>query len=80
MEYKLVLDFGQYKGKDIEDPDVTGHYLLWLYAQPWFKKFRPKVFNYIKKHKIDIEYQALSEDEDDEYLNDLYMELHYDKD
>lgn len=75
-----ILDFGKYRGKSIEDAEVTAHYLLWLYEQKWFKTFRPKVFNYIKKHKTDIEYQALAEDEDDEYLNDLYNDLHYDTD
>lgn len=69
----MILDFGIYNGQEIEE--VPSSYLLYLYAQPWFKQFKPKVYNYIKYHKKNLQLSLI--EEDTPWFDDLYQEIHF---
>jgi uncharacterized protein (DUF3820 family) len=50
----MRINFGKYKGQDIED--VPASYLAWLGEQDFIGKF-PDVKNYIEKNRKGIEKQ-----------------------
>lgn len=56
MSKSIILTFGKYKDKSIDE--VDDQYLLWLYSQDWIKEKYPQIYNYIKRHKREIEANA----------------------
>ena len=50
---KIIIDFGKYKGVDIDE--VPASYLMWMWEQKTFETTKPMIWQYIKKHYNDIE-------------------------
>lgn len=67
LETPILLTFGKYQGKCVED--VPASYLLWLYEQPWLDQ-HPDLLYYIDGNLEDISEDAAHEECVDPYCFD----------